>query len=90
VLTRVDPDPAHPTGQALCIKAKTAPEAVYAPDRLLYPLRRTRPKGEADPGWERISWETRSTSSPARRAPQSPATAPRSWPSAWPRQAARR
>lgn len=35
VLTRVDPDPAHPTGQALCVKAKAAPEAVYAPDRIL-------------------------------------------------------
>ena len=57
VLTRVDPDPAHPTGQALCIKAKAAPEAVYAPDRILYPMRRTRPKGDADPGWERISWD---------------------------------
>ncbi len=57
VLTRVDADPAHPTGQALCVKAKAAAEAVYAPDRILYPLRRTRPKGEADPGWERISWD---------------------------------
>jgi anaerobic selenocysteine-containing dehydrogenase len=57
VLTRVDPDPAHPTGQALCVKAKAAPEAVYAADRILFPMRRTRPKGEADPGWERISWD---------------------------------
>ncbi len=56
VLTRVDPDPDHPTGQALCVKAKAAPEAVYAPDRILHPLRRTRPKGDADPGWERLSW----------------------------------
>jgi len=57
ILTRVDPDPAHPTGQALCVKAKAAPEAVYAPDRILHPLRRTRPKDEADPGWQRISWD---------------------------------
>jgi anaerobic selenocysteine-containing dehydrogenase len=57
VLTRVDPDPLHPTGQALCVKAKAAPEAVYAPDRILHPMRRTRPKGEADPGWQRISWD---------------------------------
>jgi anaerobic selenocysteine-containing dehydrogenase len=57
VLTRVDPDPLHPTGQALCVKAKAAPEAVYDPDRILHPLRRTRPKGEADPGWERITWD---------------------------------
>jgi Molybdopterin oxidoreductase len=25
--------------------------------RLLYPLRRTRPKGDPDPGWQRISWD---------------------------------
>jgi len=57
VLTRIDPDPAHPTGQALCVKAKAAPEAVYDTTRILSPLRRTRPKGEADPGWEAISWD---------------------------------
>jgi anaerobic selenocysteine-containing dehydrogenase len=57
VLTRVDPDPDHPTGQALCVKARTAPEAVYAPERLLRPLRRTRPKGDPDPGWQALSWD---------------------------------
>jgi anaerobic selenocysteine-containing dehydrogenase len=30
---------------------------VYHPDRLVYPLRRTRPKGSLDPGWERIGWD---------------------------------
>ena len=50
-------DPSHPTGQALCIKGKVAPELVYHPDRLLYPMKRTRPKGDADPGWQRISWD---------------------------------
>ncbi len=57
VLTRVDPDPLHPTGRALCVKAKAAPEAVYHPERILHPLRRTRPKGSDDPGWERIPWD---------------------------------
>ncbi len=56
-LTRVDPDPDHPTGQALCVKARAAPEAVDDPSRLLYPLRRTRPKGDPDPGWARVSWD---------------------------------
>ncbi len=51
------PDPSHPTGQALCIKGKVAPELVYHPDRLLYPMKRTRPKGDADPGWQRIGWD---------------------------------
>jgi anaerobic selenocysteine-containing dehydrogenase len=55
--TRLDPDPAHPTGRALCAKGRAAPELVYHPERLTYPLRRTRPKGESDPGWERIGWD---------------------------------
>lgn len=55
--TRLDPDPSHPTGQAICAKGRAAPELVYHPERLTHPLRRTRPKGDADPGWERISWD---------------------------------
>lgn len=57
VLTRVDADPAHPTGAALCVKAKAAPEAVYDPTRILHPMRRTRPKDGGDPGWQVISWD---------------------------------
>lgn len=55
--TRLEPNPTHPTGQALCAKGRAAPELVYSPERLTHPLRRTRPKGEADPGWQRISWD---------------------------------
>jgi len=55
--TRLDPDPSHPTGQAICAKGRAAPELVYHPERLTYPLRRTRPKGDRDPGWERIGWD---------------------------------
>ena len=51
------PDPSHPTGQALCAKGRAAPELVYSPDRILYPMKRTRPKGDVDPGWQRISWD---------------------------------
>ena len=51
--TRLDPDPSHPTGQAICAKGRAAPELVYHTDRLTRPLRRTRPKGDADPGWVR-------------------------------------
>src|SRR4029453_15712467 len=50
------PASAHPTGQALCAKGRAAPELVYHPERLTHPLRRTRPKGDPDPDWERISW----------------------------------
>jgi anaerobic selenocysteine-containing dehydrogenase len=55
--TRLDPDLSHPTGQALCAKGRAAPELVYHKDRLTQPLRRTRPKGDADPGWVPISWD---------------------------------
>ena len=53
----LEPDPSHPTGQALCAKGRAAPELVYHPDRLLHPLKRTRPKGDPDPGWQQISWD---------------------------------
>ena len=53
----LEPDPFHPNGKALCAKGRAAPELVYHPDRLLYPLKRTRPKGDPDPGWQRISWD---------------------------------
>src|SRR5258707_13682417 len=52
---RLDPDPTHPTGAAICAKGRAAPELVYHKDRLKRPLRRTRPKGDSDPGWEEIS-----------------------------------
>jgi anaerobic selenocysteine-containing dehydrogenase len=53
----LQPDPSHPTGQALCAKGRAAPELVYHRDRLLHPLKRTRPKGDPDPGWQRIGWD---------------------------------
>lgn len=55
--TALQPDPSHPTGQALCIKGKTAPELVTHAERLLHPLKRTAPKGSGDPGWKAITWD---------------------------------
>jgi anaerobic selenocysteine-containing dehydrogenase len=55
-LTKVNADPAHPNG-CICVKGTAAPEIVYSPDRLQYPMKRTRPKGDPDPGWIPISWE---------------------------------
>ncbi|MGN6576052.1 MAG: molybdopterin-containing oxidoreductase family protein [Nocardioides sp.] len=55
--TALGPDPAHPTGRAVCVKGKAAPRILEHPGRLLHPLRRTNPKGSADPGWEQITWE---------------------------------
>ncbi|WP_406642554.1 molybdopterin-dependent oxidoreductase [Amycolatopsis sp. WGS_07] len=56
-LLALRPLPGHPTGGAICVKGKAAPEIVAHPDRLLHPLRRTAPKGAADPGWERVGWD---------------------------------
>ena len=56
-LIAIEPDPSHPTGAALCAKGRASPELVEAADRLLYPLRRTRPKDDPDPGWQRIGWD---------------------------------
>lgn len=55
--TRLDPDPAHPTGAAICAKGRAAPELVYSKDRLTRPLRRRRPKSDPNPDWEEISWD---------------------------------
>ena len=56
-LTEVRKDPDHPNCANLCPKGLAAPELVYHPERLKYPLRRTNPKTVEDPGWKRISWE---------------------------------
>lgn len=56
-VARLDPDPDHPNGGVICIKGKAAPELLYHPDRLNYPLKRTGPKGDSDPRWVRISWD---------------------------------
>ncbi|WP_158807032.1 molybdopterin-dependent oxidoreductase [Beijerinckia sp. L45] len=60
-----EPDPDHPTGQALCIKGRAAPEIIYNTERQLHPLKRTRPKGDPDPGWVRISWDEALTTTAA-------------------------
>src|SRR6201993_1820841 len=56
-LVGIEPDPSHPTGKALCAKGRASPELVEASDRLLYPMRRTHPKGDPDRGWQRITWD---------------------------------
>jgi anaerobic selenocysteine-containing dehydrogenase len=49
-------DPSHPLTQGwLCAKVRPYLERVYAPDRLLHPVRRIGPKGSGQ--WERIGWE---------------------------------
>ncbi|RME66192.1 MAG: aminotransferase V, partial [Caldilineae bacterium] len=51
---RIVPLNGHPQG-TVCPRGMHAPEIVYAPDRLLVPLRRQGPKGVAE--FERITWD---------------------------------
>ena len=53
---RLEPDAEHPN-RGICIKGQAAPELVYDPQRLRYPLRRTTPKSDPDPGWVRVGWD---------------------------------
>ena len=56
VATEVKGDPDHPTtAGVLCTKVSRYTERTYAPDRLLYPMRRVGKKGEGK--FERISWD---------------------------------
>ncbi|MEV1294973.1 molybdopterin-dependent oxidoreductase [Pseudonocardia sp. NPDC049635] len=55
-VTGVRGDPEHPfTRGGLCAKVNDYEKRAYHPDRLLYPLRRTGPKGSGE--FERISWD---------------------------------
>src|ERR1044071_8509893 len=56
-VTKLEPDHEHPNGGVMCLKGKAAPELVYNSARLNYPLKRTRGKNDADPGWQRIGWD---------------------------------
>ena len=53
----VEPDRAAPFGDAICAKGRAAPEFHDHRERVNVPLRRTRPKTDPDPGWERCRWD---------------------------------
>ncbi len=58
--TRIQGDPEHPiTRGFLCAKVAKYLDRVYSPDRVLYPMRRTAPKGArgGDGVFQRISWD---------------------------------
>ena len=57
VFLDVKADEEHPNFTNLCPKGLAAPELVYSKQRLRYPLRRTRPKDDPNPGWKRITWD---------------------------------
>ena len=49
-------DPEHPfTRGGLCVKVNNYVDKTYSPDRVLYPLRRTGPKGSGQ--FTRVSWD---------------------------------
>jgi len=55
-IVKVEGNEEHPvTRGAICNKVRHLPERVHHPDRLLYPMRRTGPKG--DFSFERITWD---------------------------------
>ncbi len=56
VVTHVEPWPGYPAGP-LCSKGYATHQRLYHPKRLKYPMKRTNPKGSADPGFVRISWD---------------------------------
>ena len=59
--TRVQGDPAHPVTRGfLCAKVTKYLDRVYSPDRVFYPMRRSRPKGQGQgdaSDFTRISWD---------------------------------
>src|SRR5690349_18878304 len=58
---KIQGDPAHPVTRGfLCAKVAKYLDRVYAPDRVLYPMRRTEPKGAGRgdiSDFTRISWD---------------------------------
>ena len=58
ILVKVEgaPDALKNAG-TLCPKGLAAKQLIYHPERLKYPMKRTRPKGDDDPGWVRITWD---------------------------------
>ena len=67
VAIKVQGNPAHRhTDGALCTKVSRYTERTYHPERVLYPMRRTGPKGSGQ--FERVSWETALTDIAARLA----------------------
>ena len=55
-VTHVEPWPGFPANP-VCSKAYATLQRLYHPDRLKYPMKRTKPKGSPDPGFVRITWD---------------------------------
>ena len=58
VVVKIEGHPDAPTNQgSLCLKGLNQIHTCYSPRRVLYPLKRTGPRGAATAQWERISWD---------------------------------
>src|SRR5579863_7905737 len=59
--TRIQGNPQHPVTRGfLCAKVSKYLERVYSPERVLYPMRRNKPKGQGNGNagdFTRISWD---------------------------------
>ena len=59
--TKIQGDPSHPVTRGfLCAKVAKYLDRVYSPDRVLYPMRRVKPKGKGPGGasdFTRITWD---------------------------------
>jgi anaerobic selenocysteine-containing dehydrogenase len=67
-------DPEHPfTRGGLCVKVNNYVDKAYSPDRVLYPMRRTGPKGSGQ--FTRVSWDEALDEIAGRSGPRSPSTA---------------
>ncbi|MEE9550449.1 MAG: molybdopterin-dependent oxidoreductase, partial [Candidatus Binatia bacterium] len=56
-LVGVKPMRKLPGDGSICSKGIAAPEIVHSPQRILYPMKRTKPRGGSDPGFVRITWD---------------------------------
>ena len=52
-----DADTAFHSMGNCCTKSQSSLQAAYHPDRLYHPMKRTNPKTDSDPGWQRITWD---------------------------------
>ena len=55
VITRVETDDGREPQLRACVRGRALRQRVYAPDRLLYPMKRVGERGEGK--FERISWD---------------------------------
>ncbi|MFC1873729.1 molybdopterin-dependent oxidoreductase, partial [Chloroflexota bacterium] len=54
-ITRIETGDEEETGHRMCLRGRAYRQRVYAPDRILYPLKRTGPRGSGE--FTRISWD---------------------------------